>query len=265
MKSKMLRRLYRKLIGNKVYTPSSFTIKKNKWGGFESSYHDFQIHSHEAQCISGVYKQIFLDEVYHFSTNKQEPLIVDVGSNIGLGILYWKKLYPGAQIVAFEPSREVFRSLKKNIDVNKIANVRLLQKAVSDFEGTAKFTANEKISGSLVLEKNLEHTYEVEVVKLSDFLKEIEVDFLKMDIEGGERKVFFEILPYLSNVDNLFLEYHSFVHETQYLAEILKHLQDLNFRYYIEDDFKVRKPLTSDYVSLGQDMKLNIWAKKTQT
>lgn len=237
-------------------------IIQDQSGRYIFKHKELMIYSNELQCIKGVFKKIFEDEVYHFNTDKQAPLIVDVGANIGLGILYWKRLYPDARIIAFEPSIEVFKCLKMNVDNNNLSNVELHQKAVSDFEGNATFTANEKISGSLILQKNLAQTYQVEVVSLSQYLKNKKVDFLKIDIEGAERQVFFEILPYLKNVDNLFIEYHSFIHENQYLAEILKNLQDLNFRYYIEDDFKVKRPLTSNYRSLNQDMKLNIWAKK---
>lgn len=230
-------------------------------GGHNFKYQNFLIFTHDPQCINGAQKQIFKDEIYHFETNEKEPLIIDAGANIGLGIIYWKNLYPDAKIIAFEPSKEVFKSLNKNVTDNKLTNVELHHKAVSDYNGIAKFTTNEKISGSLILEKNLDTTYDVEVVKLSDYIKNNVIDFLKIDIEGEEKKVFFEILPYLKNVKNLFIEYHSFVHDEQYLSKILHHLELLNFRYYLEDDFKVKKPLTSNYVSLNQDMKINLWAK----
>lgn len=230
--------------------------------GFTYNYKNFKIFSHDKQCIEGAKKQIFEDEVYHFDSDKTSPLILDVGSNIGLAILYWKDLYPDSEIIAFEPSQKVFKSLEKNVKSNNLKNVNILEKAISNYEGKSEFTTNEKISGSLILEKGLENNYTVEVTKLSNYLKDREIDFLKIDIEGEEKNVFFDILPYLNNVKNLFIEYHSFIHEKQYLSQILQHLEELNFRYYIEDDFKLKKPLTCNYSSLNQDMKLNIWAKK---
>jgi FkbM family methyltransferase len=259
----MIRKILRRIFGLDIVklSPKQIPPILETQYGFEYSYKNLKIFSHERQCIDGTKKQIFEDEVYHFNTDKTNPLIIDAGANIGLAILYWKDLYPDAEITAFEPSREVFSSLKKNIETNHLKKVNILQKAVSNYEGTAEFTTNEKISGSLILEKGLENNYTVEVVKLSNYLKDKEIDFLKIDIEGEERNVFFEILPYLKNVKNFFIEYHSFIHEKQYLSLILQKLEELNFRYYIEDDFKLKRPLTINYNSLNQDMKLNIWAK----
>lgn len=260
----MLRKIKNKIFGtntsNIKSVPPQPAIRENN-GEFEYSYKDFEVFSHERQCIEGTKKQIFEDEVYHFNTDKTSPFILDVGSNIGMAVLYWKKLYPEAEIIAFEPSRKVFNSLKKNVEYNNLKNVTIHEKAISNYEGTSEFTTNERISGSLTLEKGLETNYTVEVTKLSNYLKDREVDFLKIDIEGEEKNVFFDILPHLKNVKNLFIEYHSFIHEKQYLSKILHHLEELNFRYYIEDDFKLQKPLTCNYNSLNQDMKLNIWAK----
>ena len=63
-------------------------------------------------------------------------------------------------------------------------------------------------------------------------------------------------------INNLFLEYHSFVHEKQYLSEILAALEEHGFVYHIQDEFKLKAPLLSQKTSLGQRMQLNIWATK---
>lgn len=230
--------------------------------GFTMNYHNFTIHSHELQCIKATKEQIFKNEIYRFNTENDKPFIIDAGANIGMAIFYWKNKYPNSKIIAFEPSREVYKTLMENITINNLKDVQVFPYALSDTEGESYFTTNEKISGSLVLEKDLAHTYKVQKVKLSDYLKEQTVDFLKIDIEGEEKKVFFEIATYLSNVRNLFIEYHSFIHEEQYLSRILSELENQGFRYYIEDDFKIPHPLTNDFNSLNQDMKLNIWAKR---
>src|SRR5687768_11770928 len=37
------------------------------------------------------YGEIFGNEIYRFSTEKKDPLIIDCGANIGLGTLYFKQ------------------------------------------------------------------------------------------------------------------------------------------------------------------------------
>lgn len=230
--------------------------------GFIINYHSHTIYSHELQCIKATKDQIFKNEIYQFETENKQPLIIDAGANIGMAIFYWKHKYPDSKIIAFEPSKTVFQTLAKNISHNDLKDVQIFPYALSDTEGEAYFNSNEMISGSLVLEKNLPNKYKVKLTKLSNYMKTHTIDFLKIDIEGEERKVFFEISPYLPNVHNLFIEYHSFIHEKQYLSRILSELENQGFRYYIEDDFKIPHPLTNDFHSLNQDMKLNIWAKR---
>lgn len=60
------------------------------------------------------------------------------------------------------------------------------------------------------------------------------VSFLKLDIEGAEYEVLHECRELLGNVQNIFVEYHSFADKKQELSGILKILENAGFRYYIE-------------------------------
>ena len=48
------------------------------------------------------YKEIFVDKIYAFKWENKSPNILDLGSNIGLCILFFKSLYPDANITGFE-------------------------------------------------------------------------------------------------------------------------------------------------------------------
>jgi FkbM family methyltransferase len=221
----------------------------------------YKIYTHDKECINRVYKHIFDRNIYEFYTEKEKPLIIDAGANIGLGVLYWKKLYPNARIIAFEPSRLAYQSLLKNIEANKLTNVVCINKALADTEGTMQFTTNEIISGSLQLQKNLSNNYDVMTTTLKEYLLE-EIDFLKIDIEGAEKLIFNDIAENIRNINHVFLEYHSFINENQYLSKYLNLFEENDFRYIIEDEYKRESHFVREKVSLSQDMQLNIWAKK---
>lgn len=57
---------------------------------------------------------------------KFNPLIIDIGANIGLVSLSFSKV-PGSHIEAFEPVRRTFEFLKMNIERNGLSNVRITQ------------------------------------------------------------------------------------------------------------------------------------------
>jgi hypothetical protein len=62
----------------------------------------------------------------------------------------------------------------------------------------------------------------------------------------------------------VFLEYHSFVNEPQYLSNYLNLFEENDFRYYIEGESFKDNHFIEKRVSLNQDMKLNIWASNIE-
>ena len=61
------------------------------------------------------YKDIFINRIYHFDTESPAPTILDCGGNIGMSVLYYKLIYPEAQITTFEPDPAVFGYLQDNM------------------------------------------------------------------------------------------------------------------------------------------------------
>jgi hypothetical protein len=68
------------------------------------------------------------------------------------------------------------------------------------------------------------------------------VDFLKIDIEGSEGDSI-EACTKLSQVDQLFIEYHSFHDTPQTLGRMLNKLTAEAFRYYIHKQLCSPRPL----------------------
>ena len=86
-----------------------------------------------------LWKDLFVRRIYHFEAATPEPRVLDCGSNIGMSILYFKRVYPRARIVGFEPDPAVFPYLKENLEANGLADVVIHRAAVAATEGTLAF------------------------------------------------------------------------------------------------------------------------------
>jgi FkbM family methyltransferase len=118
--------------------------------------------------------------------------ILDIGANIGWYAINLGKKYPHAKIYAFEPIPKTYTYLTKNISLNEISNVVLLNFGFSNKEGIVEFyyypegsgnASLENVSGSNHAEKIICH-----VRKLDAFIieKNLHPDFIKCDVEGAE-------------------------------------------------------------------------------
>jgi len=177
-------------------------------------------------------KELFESEVYKFNCKSDQPYIIDCGANIGLSIIYFKQLFPNAEIVGFEPDEKVFESLQFNIKSFEFSKVTLIKKACWDEETTLKFYSEGADGGRAAIKSDIENIMEVKTIRLREFLKR-KVDFLKVDIEGAEIKVLKDCSDLLLNVEKIFVEYHSFIGMEQYLPEILTILKKAGFRLHI--------------------------------
>ncbi len=176
--------------------------------------------------------EVFGEEVYRFETNKEHPLIIDCGANIGLSVLYFRRLFPQAKIIAFEPDTEIFEMLSKNLstmDNNEL--IELHNEAVWTEDTILKFERDGGLAGKLVHENNI-NSVSVKAIDFKKYLNQ-KIDFLKIDIEGAENTLIFDIQEHLSNVKLLFLEYHGFTEHEQNLGDILNLLKNKGFYYYI--------------------------------
>src|SRR5690606_6701996 len=116
-----------------LYVKSKLTSRKKPLVSHQLD--GFKVFAGDFPTLIGLYREIFLDEIYRFSAACEAPFIVDCGANIGMSVLYFKTLYPESRIVAFEPNPSAFALLEKNVAVNQLDGVSLFNYAISDVEG----------------------------------------------------------------------------------------------------------------------------------
>jgi FkbM family methyltransferase len=161
--------------------------------------------------------EIFAFGVYFYKDRKPE-YIIDCGSNIGLSVFFFSTLYPDAKIIAFEPDRNAYRHLHRNIDVNQLAQVEAHNKAIYNQEGEVTFYSAIQDDDMSVVEMSIWkpslgkrecNACTVNCVKLSTFIDR-PVDLLKMDIQGVEEAVIRELdeSGKLHMIKEIVMEYH---------------------------------------------------------
>ena len=205
-----------------------------------------------------MYHEIFEREIYRFRANTENPYIIDCGANIGLSVLYFKRLYPHSHIVAFEPDEAIFAVLARNIKNQDCADVELHCRAVWQAETTMSFAGDAADAGRLSRAGEAGNK-SVRTVRLRDYLGR-PVSLLKIDIEGAETLVLEDCVDLLGNVDNLFVEYHSLVDEPQTFHSLLAILAGAGFRVHLHPENISPQPFLERNAPTQMDMQLNIFA-----
>lgn len=202
--------------------------------------------------------EIFIDKIYS-SNLPENPFILDCGSNIGLSIIYFKKEHPGATIIAFEPDEKNFELLTRNIDSQDLKGITLLKKAVWKQNTLLEFS-NESSMSSKIQTGEIPGSKKVEAIRLGDWLNQ-KVHFLKIDIEGAEFEVLTDIETKLSNVENMFIEYHGTYQQEQELTRIFNIISSAGFKYYIKEALPIYKSPFKKIKNpaINYDIQLNIF------
>lgn len=79
----------------------------------------------------------YLQEDVFLDLLRPNALVFDVGANMGL--FSFLAASRGARVISFEPSRLLVSRLQENVELNEVANIRLIAEAVSDRSGSISF------------------------------------------------------------------------------------------------------------------------------
>jgi FkbM family methyltransferase len=135
-----------------------------------------------------VLREVFISEDYRIDDLPPPATILDLGSNMGASLIYFRLRYPEARIVGVEADPLVFPTLERNIA--PFPGIELANVGVAAESGEATFFHNAH-SWASSLKPIWEATAEMTVPtrSLEDLLAEFDIpqlDLLKIDIEGGE-------------------------------------------------------------------------------
>lgn len=120
---------------------------------------------------------------------KKGDIVLDIGAHIGWYTLQAARIVGSTgRVYAFEPDLKNFKLLKKNVNANGYTNVILVNKAVSNKtkKGRLYKSTNNTGDNRVFDSRDGRSSVGIQVIALDDFLKEKQVNFIKMDIQGFE-------------------------------------------------------------------------------
>ena len=170
--------------------------------------------------------------------------IIDVGANIGYFTMLFSKLTgPTGRVIAFEPNPRSYSILEKNIRSSSSQNVILVKKAVSDYSGTTKLflsqcnpTDNRIFNSSIYETDDDRETIDVQVMTLDEYVQDMKVDILKIDVQGAEMMVINGALQTIMNNRDLqiIVEFWPIGLSSNGIKpmQFLKNLENLGFYIY---------------------------------
>jgi len=223
----------------------------------------------DAASFLASHREIFVERQYAFLWSGAPPRILDLGANIGLSVLFFRACHPQASIMAVEADPAIFRHLERNLSVNAIGGVELMNCAAWITGGRVRFLPDGADGGRAVAGNSVTvapdtpgGTIEVEALDLPALLASRTFDVIKMDIEGAEAQVLPSCREGLARARYVAVEYHSTADEPQALAEILGVLGDAGFRVHIHDAITCPTPMLGVAPHAGFDLQLNLSAWK---
>ncbi len=164
-------------------------------------------------------QQIFDFRQYDVNLESEKPVIVDLGSNIGISIVFFKNKFPYAKIFGFEPNINLKQIVLENMfhNISDLKNIHIQFTAVlaHKTKQSVLYIPNGKHSQARVKTdkyRSIDSKNEILYVKSISFSEVVsrfeKIDLLKMDIEGEEFNVFPNIIKHNNKIRFLIVEVH---------------------------------------------------------
>jgi len=137
----------------------------------------------------------------------RKAVFVDIGANVGIYSLYAAFLYPSLSIIAIEPDVNNYIELLKNIKLNGFKNIIPMNLAIGGYNQTSFFKNSSSMPGNS--DGKLDKKEGRPLLSITiDYLFRIvsKIDFLKIDIDGGEYDAVFGMEENLGKTESMLIE-----------------------------------------------------------
>lgn len=174
-----------------------------------------------------------------FNSQDQNSCYLDVGANIGYFSICFAKLFPQAQVHAFDIDADVLRELRSSSLLNNLTNVHTICAAVWERSGKIfSFTRRGRGSDTNFLKPELVNSISlVPSIQIDEYVEELKIkpDIIKIDVEGAEIEVLMGMKRTLNTVRTMLVELHIefWDDQKQRLADLISLLGNYPFTYSI--------------------------------
>ena len=115
--------------------------------------------------------------------------VLDIGANIGNHTIYFVKQKNAQEIFCFEPVKNTFDILKKNVEINNLqSKVQLFNVGVGEKNGNAALK-HYNINNIGTAQIRFDMNGDIPVVSIDDLKIDKKINFVKIDVEGFELNV----------------------------------------------------------------------------
>ena len=152
---------------------------------------------------------------------KEGDIVIDIGANVGMVSILLAKQFPFLKIYSFEPLKENYDNLLKNIELNNIPDGiitaenkavtkdgRLINMSINSANKGGSSTADIISINSIMTKENCQ----IESITLKEIFKKYNINklkLLKIDCEGSEYEILYNAnTDILNKIENLRGEFH---------------------------------------------------------
>ena len=155
-----------------------------------------------------------ITRMYEAMTTDAQPLILDLGANVGLSPLYFAKNWPAAKVIAVEPDPQNFRLLCQN--TAGVDNIVPVNAAVASEDGAVRISNPQEEAWGRQTEVaapgGSESIPALSVASLMKLATERCRPFIaKIDIEGFESNLFSQNTSWVDLFPVLYIELHDWM------------------------------------------------------
>lgn len=183
------------------------------------------------------YHAHFNEGIFRLHSAEETPRIVSYQGGEGVGVISWKRRYPGSQILVLEPNPEVYPILLTNLAKQTLVGVDHAPVALGISGGEMIYdvqSARDRAYGFAP------RSYKVATVSLSDILVQ-PTSLLHLNLRESEAGVFANNVAVLRKVIAIVVEYESLNGSFDNLATLLEPLSQAGFQLRFES--VIRRPV----------------------